>query len=60
MVDGPPPSHLDESLDVTLRYWRRAVHDPQLTGAEVDVQLRDWDRFASRFAACPWPPTSTS
>lgn len=24
--------------------------DPQLTGAEVDVQLRDWDRFASRFA----------
>lgn len=50
VVDGPPPSHLDESLDVTLRYWRRAAHDPQLTGAEVDVQLRDWDRFASRFA----------
>ncbi len=44
------PAHLDESLDITLRYWRRTAHDPALTGVEVDVQLRDWDRFASRMA----------
>ncbi|MFN8020827.1 MAG: amidase [Acidimicrobiales bacterium] len=50
VVHGPPASHLDESLDITQRYWRRAAHDPRLTGAEVDVQLRDWDGFASRFA----------
>jgi amidase len=48
VLDNALPSHLDESLDITLRYWRRAAHDPALTGADVDVQLRDWDRFASR------------
>ncbi|MEZ5217764.1 MAG: amidase [Ilumatobacteraceae bacterium] len=42
------PGHLDESLDITMRYWRRAAHDADLTGVEVDRQLRDWDRFASR------------
>lgn len=48
MVDHALPEHLDESLDITLRYWRRAAHDATLTGVDVDVQLRDWDRFASR------------
>ncbi len=47
-VDDALPTHLDESLDITQRYWRRAAHDPTLTGAAADVQLRDWDRFASR------------
>ena len=35
---------LDESLDITRRYWDRA----SLTGAECDRQLRDWDRFSGR------------
>ncbi|MCB1001226.1 MAG: amidase [Acidimicrobiales bacterium] len=48
LVDDALPSHLDESLDITQRYWRRAAHDPALTGVDVDRQLRDWDRFASR------------
>jgi Asp-tRNA(Asn)/Glu-tRNA(Gln) amidotransferase A subunit family amidase len=48
VMDDVLPTHLDESLDITLRYWRRAAHDPTTTGTDVDVQLRDWDRFASR------------
>jgi amidase len=48
VVDDALPSHLDESLDITMRYWRRAAHDPDVTGGEVDLQLRDWDRFATR------------
>jgi amidase len=48
VIDDGLPVHLDESLDITLRYWRRAAHDPALAGADVDAQLRDWDRFASR------------
>jgi amidase len=48
MIDNAMPAHLDESLDITQRYWRRTGHDPALTGADVDVQLSDWDRFASR------------
>ncbi|MEZ5249903.1 MAG: hypothetical protein R2713_12040 [Ilumatobacteraceae bacterium] len=32
LVDDALPSHLDESLDITQRYWRRAAHDPALTG----------------------------
>jgi Asp-tRNA(Asn)/Glu-tRNA(Gln) amidotransferase A subunit family amidase len=47
-MDGGLPAHLDESLDITLRYWRRAAHDPTLTGADTDTQLYDWDRFANR------------
>lgn len=39
------PSHLDESLDITQRYWGRS----QLSGAHAARQLRDWDRFAGRF-----------
>lgn len=32
---------LDESLDITRRYWRRDL----LTGAEADRHLRDWDGY---------------
>ncbi len=35
---------LSESLDITERYWARY----NSTGAECDLQLGDWDRFASR------------
>ena len=35
------PTHLDESLEITQRYWGRTG----LSGFEVDRQLRDWDRF---------------
>ncbi len=35
---------LSESLDITVRYWRRA----ELTGAQSERQLGDWDRFAGR------------
>jgi len=44
IVDEPLPALLDESFDITQRYWQRSV----LSGAEVDRQLRDWDRFAVR------------
>jgi amidase len=43
-----PDDHLDQSLDITQRYWRRAAHDPAVSGADVDRQLADWDRFARR------------
>jgi Asp-tRNA(Asn)/Glu-tRNA(Gln) amidotransferase A subunit family amidase len=36
---------LAESLDVTGRYWRRTA----LSGAEVGLQLWDWDRFRRRY-----------
>lgn len=48
VLDDALPAHLDESLDITSRFWRRARHDPSLTGIDVDRQLRDWDRFATR------------
>ncbi|MGZ4757424.1 MAG: amidase [Acidimicrobiales bacterium] len=44
VVDEPAPGDLDESLDITDRYWRRHA----LSGAEADRQLRDWDRFSGR------------
>lgn len=44
VVEGAVPDHLDESLDFTRRYWSRA----QLTGADADRQLTDWDRFSGR------------
>jgi amidase len=44
VVDEPPPVDLDESLDITERYWQRRL----LTGADADQQLRDWDRFSGR------------
>ena len=36
---------LVEALDITRRYWRRR----ELSGAEVDRQLWDWDRFRRRY-----------
>lgn len=46
------PPHLDESLDVTQRYWDRR----RLTGAQIDRHLGDWDRFVSRLtrASAGW------
>jgi Asp-tRNA(Asn)/Glu-tRNA(Gln) amidotransferase A subunit family amidase len=44
VVDEAFPARLEESLDITTRYWHRR----QLTGVEADRQLRDWDRFARR------------
>ena len=41
LVD-PFPVHLDRSFEITQRYWGRAGY----SGAEVDRQLTDWDRFA--------------
>jgi amidase len=38
------PLDLSESLDITQRYWNRF----QQSGADVDRQLRDWDRFSNR------------
>lgn len=35
---------LADALDITRRYWARA----DLTGAEAERQLEDWDRFRSR------------
>ena len=35
---------LDNALDITRRYWRRR----ELTGAEADDQLIDWDRYRTR------------
>lgn len=48
IIDEPVPAHLDESFDITMRYWRRVGHDPSLTAADIDRQLGDWDRFARR------------
>jgi len=45
IVDEPLPAHLDEALDITLRYWGRSA----LSGAAADRQLGDWDRFSGRF-----------
>ncbi len=44
IVDEAPPVDLDESLDITNRYWERSM----LSGADADRQLRDWDRFSGR------------
>ena len=45
MISGEAfPVGLDESFDITMRYWRRAA----LSGAEADQQLRDWDRYVRR------------
>lgn len=47
-VEWPRPTWLADALDVTRRYWQRAVGDPALTGADVHRQLVDWDRFCYR------------
>ena len=48
VLDAPVHVDLDESIDLTVRYWRRAAHDPTLRGSDVDIQLREWDRFAGQ------------
>lgn len=40
--NGP---RLAEALDITRRYWERADR----SGAEVDADLRDWDRYRYRY-----------
>ena len=44
--DGAIDLHLDEALDITLRYWKRA--SGRLEGWDVEAQLMDWDRYRSR------------
>lgn len=46
ILDDPFPVGLEESLDITIRYWGRASR----SGAEADQQLRDWDRYVRRVA----------
>lgn len=40
-VEEARPRRIEETYDITLRYWRRA----QLTGEEVDRSLFEWDRL---------------
>jgi amidase len=40
---------LARAQDITHRYWQRAAGQEGLTGAEVDRQLVDWDRFCYRY-----------
>ena len=35
---------VDDAFDITMRYWRRHA----MSGADVDAQLRDWDRYSIR------------
>lgn len=41
---GLPPDWLDEALRVTQAYWQRH----ERTGAQVEQDLEDWDRFRRR------------
>jgi len=43
---GEIPHHLDESLDVTRRYWRRSAG--MLPGADAEGHLVAWDRYRTR------------
>jgi amidase len=44
VVDDAVPDVRDEALEITRRYWRRA----ELSGAENQTLLWDWDRFRRR------------
>jgi amidase len=44
VVETVVPAHLDEAFDITQRYWRRR----ELSGAQADDLLWDWDRFRRR------------
>ena len=44
-VSRVPEAWLSEALDITNRYWKRS----DLSGDDADLQLRDWDRFRSRY-----------
>jgi Asp-tRNA(Asn)/Glu-tRNA(Gln) amidotransferase A subunit family amidase len=46
-VVGPPPSLLGEARRITEAYWARR----RRTGAQVDQDLEDWDRFRERASA---------
>lgn len=43
---GPVGQRLDEALDITLRYWKRA--SGRLEGWDVEAHLADWDRYRTR------------
>ncbi len=43
-VVGPPPDRLDEARRITEAYWAR----PERTGAQIEEDLFDWDRFRRR------------
>jgi amidase len=40
---------LAPARDVTHRYWARAGGQPGLTGADVMLELEDWDRYVHRY-----------
>jgi amidase len=40
-VEEARPSRIEETHEITLKYWRRS----HLTGAEVERSLFEWDRF---------------
>jgi amidase len=46
-----PLSWLADAWEITQGYWARAAGRPDLTGADVDRQLWDWDRFRTRCLA---------
>lgn len=41
---GPPPDWLDEGRRITEAYWARSAR----TGAQIEQDLFDWDRFRRR------------
>jgi len=41
LVEEARPRRIEEAYDLSLKYWRRR----QMTGAEVDDSLFEWDRF---------------
>ncbi|MEO6467610.1 MAG: amidase [Acidimicrobiia bacterium] len=43
---GTIDQRLDEALDITLRYWKRA--SGRLEGWDVEAHLADWDRYRTR------------
>ena len=43
---GAIDPRIDEALDITLRYWKRA--SGRLEGWDVEAHLMDWDRYRSR------------
>ena len=40
------PQHLDEALDITMRYWKRKVDG--LPADDAERHLVDWDRYRAR------------
>jgi Asp-tRNA(Asn)/Glu-tRNA(Gln) amidotransferase A subunit family amidase len=43
-----PLTWLADAWDITQGYWARATGRPGLTGADVDRNLAEWDRFRTR------------